>query len=275
VFAHGFSSLFQVTVYGGLNPIAYLSLRLRKCDVHISTNLSQLRQTDALADHRIAVRANADKVPRLLCYWLVFRHVTRRPLRDAAADTVDLSRLTGPFVSRPAHYDICGKVTTKNQNRAFPVIGWKPSLDPCAHSIFVGTEQAGDLFHRVIPMDFDQAVIGASFGHGGNPLRLHRFLATRFQLGHQIANIRIGLACYACSIQSCNFTGGPAHGATTQAHRFGEQALGYAQVDCAPGEACARNDARKPQYGMRHVPTSLSELGPFETHCSWATWARE
>jgi hypothetical protein len=39
VFPHGFISLLQVTVYGGFNPIAYLSLRLHKRDAHFPLNL--------------------------------------------------------------------------------------------------------------------------------------------------------------------------------------------------------------------------------------------
>jgi hypothetical protein len=55
---------------------------------------------------------------------------------------------------------------TENQHGAFVVNGCKPNLDPAAHCIFMNAEQLGDLFNRVISVDFNEAVVGMTFSHG-------------------------------------------------------------------------------------------------------------
>src|ERR1035437_1069415 len=169
VFAHGSSSLFQVTVYGGVMALAYLSLCLRKRDVQFPPILIQSRLAGAPVDHPLTVRADAFKVPQGLRNRQVVCHISSGPFRSMASNAIDFSRLAGPLIFRPARLEICGEIGAKNQHRTFSVTGWKPSLDPCAHGIFVDTEQAGDLFHRVAPMDFDQAVIRASLCLHGSP----------------------------------------------------------------------------------------------------------
>jgi hypothetical protein len=83
----------------------------------------------------------------------------------------------------------------QNQHRAFLVAGWKSSLDPCTHPIFMTAEQMGDFLYRVAAVDFDKAVIGVTFSHDGYPPPLalrfwiiahlsRGFLASRFQLHH-------------------------------------------------------------------------------------------
>ena len=87
----------------------------------------------------------------------------------------------------------------QNQHRAFVITGWKSSLDPCAHGIFMSAEQFGDFLDRVAAMDLDKAMVGVAFSHDGYPPPLAlRFgliahlsrscYASRFQLPHQIAN---------------------------------------------------------------------------------------
>jgi hypothetical protein len=56
-------------------------------------------------------------------------------------------------------------MTPQNQHRALAIAGWEPSLDPCAHGIFVNAEQTGDFLHLVAAVDFDPAVVGVAFSH--------------------------------------------------------------------------------------------------------------
>jgi len=116
-----------------------------------------------------------------------------------ASDAIDFTRPASLFVSCPASLKECGKVMAQNQHRAFVIAGWKSSLEPCAHGIFMNAEQIGDLLYRVAAMDFDKAIVGVAFSHDGYPpLLALRFgliahfsrgcHASRFQLPHQIAN---------------------------------------------------------------------------------------
>ncbi len=93
----------------------------------------------------------------------------RRKLRAAASDAVDFSRPTGLFVLCPTFPKECDKITAQNQHRALVIAGWKSSLDPPAHGIFVSAEQIGDLPYRVVAVDFDEAVIGVTLSHDGYP----------------------------------------------------------------------------------------------------------
>src|SRR5271170_3965648 len=65
VFHHDFTLLWQVTVYGGLITLVYLSFGLHKCDGQFPLNLWQFGETGAPVDHRVAVRAYAQEVPQI------------------------------------------------------------------------------------------------------------------------------------------------------------------------------------------------------------------
>ena len=99
----------------------------------------------------------------------------------------------------------------QNQHRAFLVAGWKPSLDPCAHPIFMTAEQNGDFLDRVAAVDFDEAVVGVAFSHDGYlPLLAFwiiahlssGYLPSRFQLHGQWGEtgIRVVLLAGECHL---------------------------------------------------------------------------
>jgi hypothetical protein len=87
---------------------------------------------------------------------------TLRGFGRAAAEAVELSCLARLLVPCPTSLKECGKVIPQNQQRALSVAGRESCLHLCAHGIFVDTEQAGDLFHRVAAVDFDLAVVGSA-----------------------------------------------------------------------------------------------------------------
>lgn len=138
-----------------------------------SLNIPQLGQADTPVDDAIAVRANPCQVSHLLGNRLIIRHVTCRRFRRAASDAVDFTGPTSLFVFCPASLNECGKITAQNQHRALAIAGWKPSLDPCAHCIFVGAKQTGDFLYGVAAVDLDEAMVGAAFFHDGLCQRCH------------------------------------------------------------------------------------------------------
>lgn len=146
---------FQVTVYGGLNTLAYSLQCLRERDVHFSTNLGQLSHANPPVHDGIAIWADPYKVSTFRGNGLIFRHVTRRQFRGAAADAVHFTRTARSFVSCPASQKKCGEVMAQDQHRPFVVAGLKSSLHPLAHGVFVNTEEPGDLLYRVAAVDFD------------------------------------------------------------------------------------------------------------------------
>jgi hypothetical protein len=85
----------------------------------------------------------------------------------ATSDAVDFPRTTGLFVFAPTCLKKCGKVMAQNQDRVFLAANWKSSFDPPAHGILVSSEQIGGLPYRVIAVDFDEAMVGATFSHDG------------------------------------------------------------------------------------------------------------
>jgi len=110
--------------------------------------------------------------------WPVANFVGHRPairhplcagFGRAAAEAVELSCLARLLVPCPTSLKQCGKVIPQNQQRALSVAGRESCPFTHARGIFVDTEQAGDLFHRVAAVDFDLAVVGSAFGHGGYP----------------------------------------------------------------------------------------------------------
>jgi hypothetical protein len=140
---------------------------LRKRDVHFSLNVPQLGQADTPVNDAIAVRANRCQVSHLFGNRLIIRHVTGGKSRGAASDAVDFTGPTSLFVFCPSSLEECGKVMPQYQHRAFAIAGWKASLDPCAHSIFVRAEQTGDFLYGIAAVDFDKAMVGAVSSHDG------------------------------------------------------------------------------------------------------------
>ena len=57
-----------------------------------------------------------------------------------------------------------GKVIPQNQHRALSSLVGSPAFTLAHTVIFVDTEQAGDLVHRVAAGDFDLAVVGWALG---------------------------------------------------------------------------------------------------------------
>jgi hypothetical protein len=156
-------SLFTV---GRLLSLSTLQC-LRKRDGHFSLKIPQLGQADTPIDDAIAVRANRYQVSHLLGNRLIIRHVTRGRFRGATSDAIDFTGSTSPFVFRPESLKECGKITAQNQHRPFAIAGWKPSLDPCPHCIFVIAKQTGDFLYGVATVDFDKAMVGAALSHDG------------------------------------------------------------------------------------------------------------
>jgi hypothetical protein len=74
----------------------------------------------------------------------------------------------------------------QNQHRAFVIAGWKSSLDPCAHGIFMSAEQSGDFLHRVAAVDLDKAMVGVAFSNDDYPppLALRFCLIAHLSRGH-------------------------------------------------------------------------------------------
>src|ERR1019366_4255501 len=159
--------LSQVTIHGGFITLTYMSWCLRKRDGHFAPNLLQFGQADAPVDNALAVRANRYQVSQFLCRGLVLRHVPPRKLRMATSNAVDFPRTTSLFVFAPTCLKKCGKIMAQNQDRVFLAADWKSSFDPPAHGILVSAEQIGGVPYRVIAVDFDTAMVGATFSHDG------------------------------------------------------------------------------------------------------------
>lgn len=144
-----------------------MSRCLRKRDGHFAPNLLQFGQADASVDNALAVRANGYQVSQFLCRGSVLRHVPPRKLRMATSDAVDFPGTTRRFVFAPTCLKKCVEIMAQNQDRVFLAADWKSSFDPPAHGILVSAEQLGGLPYRVIAVDFDRAMVGATFSHDG------------------------------------------------------------------------------------------------------------
>jgi hypothetical protein len=51
------------------------------------------------------------------------------------------------------------------ERRSFPVDGPKAFFHPCTNRVFVDLEKAGDLFNRIVTMDFHKPGIGMTLAH--------------------------------------------------------------------------------------------------------------
>jgi hypothetical protein len=89
-----------------------------------------------------------------------------------------LPRPARAFLSYPTRLKEGDEFVPLDQHRTFIIDGWKSSLDPFAHGIFMFIEQIGDFFYRVAAVAFYMAVIGVTFSHNGYPPPL----ALRFRL---------------------------------------------------------------------------------------------
>src|ERR1035441_4745941 len=179
MFCHGRCLLSQVTVYGRLVALTYTSQCLRKRDLHFPLNMPQAGQADAPVHDAVAVRANRCQIAKLLGYRLIVRHVTSRKPRCPASDAVEFTRPTRLLLACPASLKECGKVTAQNQRWAVAIDGWESSLDPGAHGVFVSAEQLGNFLNGVAAVDFDPAMVGATFSHEGH---LPPLVALQFRL---------------------------------------------------------------------------------------------
>jgi hypothetical protein len=127
----------------------------------------QIGYADPPVQERIAIWTDSDQVANLVGEGLIFHDVTGRRFGDAAADTVDFPRLTRLLVFYPSGLKECGELMAKNQHWSSAITGWEPSLDPCAHCIFMNAKQTGDLFDQIAAVDLDQARVWVTLSHDG------------------------------------------------------------------------------------------------------------
>jgi hypothetical protein len=154
---------FEITVYGGLTDIPYVSQCLRKRDVRFFEKLLDLGHADATVHNRIAVWTYSPNVYDPSVERATFHHPSRGEFRDATFEAVHLSRPARPLPSCAPDLKERNKFATPDQNRALFVDCWKPSLNPLTHGIFVNAEQPGDFIYRIAAVALNPAVVRVTF----------------------------------------------------------------------------------------------------------------
>jgi len=127
--------------------------------------LIQLGKTDAPIHHQFAVRADRHQVADRGSDWLIFGHVTGWHFGCATPDAVDFTGLAWAFVLCP----FCLKKGSQRQSmkeHGFSVINrCEAAFSPIEYGIFVDTKKTGDIFNRIVAMNFDVAVVGVALAH--------------------------------------------------------------------------------------------------------------
>ena len=147
-----------------------------------------------------AVRANADLGSQSRCNRLVIRHVSGGLLGRAASDAVDFTRLAGPLVLCPARLEIGGKVPAKDQYGALVCHRLAAPPSPRRARYSCACQTAGQPLPPYSCDGFSQAGDWGGACAWRCPVLCHS-LAGRFQLHHQLPNLRVRLSGDPGSIQ--------------------------------------------------------------------------
>lgn len=131
------TSLFQVTVYGGLVALVYMSQCLRKRDVHFALKQRQFGHAYAPIHDGTKVRVKCDEVANRFRHRRVVGHACGGPFRCPAPETVEFARLACSLVLGPSRLEESRKFSTENKHGS-PVVTYRePLFDPNSDRIFV------------------------------------------------------------------------------------------------------------------------------------------
>jgi hypothetical protein len=120
--------------------------------------LVELGETGRPVDHASAPRADAAQRASEGREWVIVRHIQRRPLGGATAETIELARLAALFDGLARIHEHA-KVGAVDEKRSPRIRGLESGRDPSTDRVLVRPDKSAQLADRVAMMDFDAAVV--------------------------------------------------------------------------------------------------------------------